>query len=353
MRSAFWRWFARHFSVVARRCSTHCPVLRTGNKREPGARRRGWIRNSGPSVLAPKSLLRCSEPAKAVVPELPEVESVRRSLVRARLREPIAAVWRSEQALRTGVLWRDERLSLLRGATPQRWERRGKHLLWRLAATAGEPVGLLLHLGMTGRVEVARRGQPRAVHTHVELRLRDDRLLRFVDARRFGGVRARGWDELLAERPLCELGPEPLGKGFDGACLQAAAGHSRRVLRDVLLDQRVVAGVGNIYAVEALFVARLHPLLPAVRLKRSAWDRLAVAVSEVLAQGLRNGGTTLQDYVDADGNAGSNQSALWVYGRAGLPCRVCGETIAGFVHGGRGGAWCPHDQRRSRARRVG
>lgn len=285
------------------------------------------------------------------MPELPEVESVRRSLTRARLREPIESVWRSKQALRIGSQWRDERLGQLRGATPQRWERRGKHLLWRLKDPRGEALGLLVHLGMTGRVEVAERGEPRALHTHVELRL-GERLLRFVDARRFGGVRARPWAELLAEPPLCEMGPEPLAEDFDGARLEAAAGRSRRALRDVLLDQRVVAGVGNIYAVEALFLARLHPLLPAYRLKTSAWERLAAAVREVLEQGLRNGGTTLRDYVDAEGNAGRNQGALWVYGRAGEPCRICGTAIEGFSHGGRGGAFCPHDQRRPRARRV-
>ncbi len=285
------------------------------------------------------------------MPELPEVESVRRSLTRARLRAPIEDIWRSQKPLRIGTAWRDERLWLLRGATPQRWERRGKHLIWRLTAGDGERLGLLVHLGMTGRLEVARPGEPRALHTHVELRL-GDRLLRFVDARRFGGVRARAWARLHAEAPLCEMGPEPLGKTFDGAALMRAAGSSQRALRDVLLDQRVVAGVGNIYAVEALFVARLHPLLPAARLERSAWERLAVAVRQVLEQGLRNGGTTLRDYVDADGNAGSNQAQLWAYGRAQLPCRVCGAPMRGFTHGGRSGAFCPEDQRRPRARRV-
>lgn len=286
------------------------------------------------------------------MPELPEVESVRRSLSRARLRAPIEAVWRSKEALRIGAAWRDERLEQLRGATPQRWERRGKHLLWRLRGEGDEALGLLVHLGMTGRMEVGRVGEPRALHTHVELRLADARLLRFVDARRFGGVRARPWAVLHAEAPLSEMGPEPLGPGFDGARLEAAAGRSRRALRDVLLDQRVVAGVGNIYAVEALFVARLHPLLPAYRLEASAWERLAAAVREVLEQGLRNGGTTLRDYVDAEGKAGRNQQALWVYGRAEQPCRVCGTAIQGFSHGGRTGALCPQDQRRPRTRRV-
>ncbi len=286
------------------------------------------------------------------MPELPEVESVRRSLVRARLGAPVVKIWRSALALRTGKLWRDERLGLLRGATPQRWRRRGKHLLWALDNADGEPVGLLVHLGMTGRLEVARPTEPRAAHTHVELRLADDRLLRFVDARRFGGVRARPWPTLLAEPPVGELGPEPMARGFDGEHLHRVAGHSQRALRDVLLDQRVVAGVGNIYAVEALFVARLHPLLPGARLSLAAWERLADAVRKVIEQGLRNGGTTLRDYRDADGRQGRNQGALWVYGRAGEPCHACGSILRGFTHGGRGGVWCPEDQRRPRARTI-
>lgn len=286
------------------------------------------------------------------MPELPEVESVRRSLTRARLRAPVRSVWRSEQALRTGTHWRDEQLELLRGATPLRWQRRGKHLLWQLESSRGQALGLLIHLGMTGRVEVARHGEPRALHTHVELRLRDDRCLRFVDARRFGGVRARAWDALLAEPPLHELGPEPSARTFDGEYLHRVAGDSRRVLRDILLDQRVVAGVGNIYAIEALFVARLHPLLRASRLRPSAWDRLATAVREVIAQGIANGGTTLRDYVDADGNAGRNQGALWAYGRADRPCLVCGTPMRRFELGGRSGVWCPVDQPKPRGRWV-
>ena len=122
------------------------------------------------------------------MPELPEVESVRRSLARAELLASVRSVWRSEHPLRIGSAWQDERLAILRGATPQQWERRGKHLLWRLASRKGEALGLLVHLGMTGRLDVVRAGSPRPPHTHVELRLDDDRILRYVDARRFGGV---------------------------------------------------------------------------------------------------------------------------------------------------------------------
>lgn len=286
------------------------------------------------------------------MPELPEVESVRRSLARAKLRRTIASVWRSEFALRTGVHWRDEQLAALRGATGQRWTRRGKHLLWRLHDRRDRPLGLLVHLGMTGRIEIANHGDPQAPHTHVMLRLDDERSLRFVDPRRFGGVRVRPWAALLAEPPLCDLGPEPSSHAFDGAHLERVAARSRRALRDVLLDQTVVAGVGNIYAVEALFVARLHPLLPAARLGDTAWERLAVAVREVIEQGLKNGGTTLRDYVDADGNEGRNQHALWVYGRAGEPCRVCDTELRAFTHGGRSGALCPSCQQRPRTKVV-
>jgi formamidopyrimidine-DNA glycosylase len=285
------------------------------------------------------------------MPELPEVECVRRGLARARLTDPITKLWRSDKALRTGAKWRDEQLSRVRGARPVRWTRRGKFLVWQLRRE-GDEVGLLVHLGMTGRLGVARADAPVEPHTHLRLGFDDGRELRFVDPRRFGGVRAASWSRLWDEPPLAELGPEPLTKRFDGRALESKAGHSRRALCDVLLDQRVVAGVGNIYAQEALFEAGLHPLLRAERLRATAWDRLAVALVGVLRQGVRNGGTTFRDYRDAAGRAGRNQAALRVYGRAGCACLQCGATLRRYVHSGRSGAWCPEHQRRPGSRRV-
>ncbi len=283
------------------------------------------------------------------MPELPEVESVRRGLVRARLRAPVAEVWRSKSPLKVGAAWRDERLDVLVGAVPGPVDRRGKHIVWRFEGTNAQ-LGLIVHLGMSGRFGLARRDQPHVAHTHFVLRFADDREVRLVDPRRFGGLRAGVLADLLRSSPIGELGPEPLSRGFDGRVLESRAGHSTRALRDVLLDQTVVAGVGNIYAVEALHLARLHPLLPAVKMRSSAWDRLAAAVQTVLRHAIEHGGTTLRDFRDVSGEPGRNQDELAVYGRAGEPCPSCGTTLKGFVHGGRSGVFCPRDQARPRGR---
>jgi formamidopyrimidine-DNA glycosylase len=283
------------------------------------------------------------------MPELPEVESVRRGLARARLRANVTELWRSRSLLRIGATWRDERLACLVDATPGTVGRRGKYIVWRFRK--GElDLGLVVHLGMSGRFGLARPDQPHALHTHFVLRFADDREVRLVDPRRFGGLRAGAWHELMETSPLDELGPEPLAAAFDGSVLEMRAGTSTRALRDVLLDQHVVAGVGNIYAVEALHLAGLHPLLPASRLRTSAWDRLASAVQAVLRQAIDNGGTTLRDFRDVSGRSGRNQDALRVYGRAGAPCLRCGTELRGFVHGGRSGVFCPLDQPRARGR---
>jgi formamidopyrimidine-DNA glycosylase len=283
------------------------------------------------------------------MPELPEVECVRRGLQRAQLTRPIAALWRSELALRTGATWRRENLDAIRSATGRRWHRRGKFLIWELAR-GDATMGMIVHLGMTGRLVVEPNDAPLLPHTHLRVSFGDGRQLRYVDARRFGGLHVDRLDALWGRAPLGELGPEPLARGFDGGALAAKAGRSQRSLHDVLLDQRVVAGVGNIYAQEALFVAGLHPLAAARRLRPSAWTRLADAVTEVLRQGVRNGGTSFRDYRNAAGRRGRNQDALWVYGRAGEACRRCGAELRRYERSGRRGAWCPEDQPRPRGR---
>ncbi|MEZ4428888.1 MAG: bifunctional DNA-formamidopyrimidine glycosylase/DNA-(apurinic or apyrimidinic site) lyase [Nannocystaceae bacterium] len=284
------------------------------------------------------------------MPELPEVESVRRGLVDARVTAPVVSLYRSQKPLRIGAAWRRENLRALIGARPGALERRGKYIVWRF--TGDSPLGLLIHLGMSGRCGIAREDERRAAHTHLALGFADGRQLRFVDPRRFGGLRVDALDRLWSSPPLSELGVEPLDEGFDGAALERALGSSARALRDALLDQRAVAGVGNIYAVEALFEAGLHPLLAARRLRSSAWERLAAALVTVLRRGIDNGGTTLKDFRNVVGEVGRNQDDLRVYGRADAPCPKCGGALQGFVHGGRSGAFCPVDQPRPRGRWV-
>lgn len=275
------------------------------------------------------------------MPELPEVECVRRGLARANLSSKvISSVWRSQLDLRTGAFWRDERLHLLDRARTGEFERRGKFLVWRLVSPKNEPLGAVIHLGMTGRVTVCEPGSPRAPHTHLEIVVRGGPCLHYTDARRFGGVHVDSMARLEEHGPLASLGPEPLSRAFDADLLHGRGGRSKRAIRDVLLDQRVVAGLGNIYVSEALHLAGVPPLAPAVELRASAWARLADAVRDVLRQGVRNGGTTLRDYRGSNGERGRNQAALRVYGRAGEPCTTCGRTLHGYVHGGRSGVTC-------------
>lgn len=291
------------------------------------------------------------------MPELPEVESVRRGLVAARVRAPITAVWRSAQALRIGAGWRreNENLAVLQGATPGRVRRRGKYLLWHMSGADQDhqrELVLLIHLGMSGRCGIASAARDRVAHTHLILDFADGRQLRFVDPRRFGGLRAGLATDIYEADPIASLGPEPLAHGFDGELLACALGRSDRALRDALLDQRAVAGIGNIYALEACFEARLHPLLPARRLAPSAWQRLADAVQAALRRGIENGGTTLKDFRNVTGQVGRNQDDLRVYGRAAEPCPACSTPLRGFVHQARSGVFCPRCQARPRSRRV-
>jgi formamidopyrimidine-DNA glycosylase len=288
------------------------------------------------------------------MPELPEVEAVRRGLVAARVRAPITSVWRSAHALRIGAQWRrdKENLAILEGATPAEVRRRGKYLLWHMIGVEQQELVLLLHLGMSGRCGIAGASRARVAHTHLILDFADGRQLRFVDPRRFGGLRAGLTKSIYEAEPIASLGPEPLARGFDGETLALALGRSGRALRDALLDQRAVAGIGNIYALEACFEARLHPLLPARRLAPSAWQRLAEAVVAALRRGIENGGTTLKDFRNVTGEVGRNQDDLRVYGRVDQPCPACATPLKGFVHQGRGGVYCPRCQARPRARRV-
>jgi formamidopyrimidine-DNA glycosylase len=279
------------------------------------------------------------------MPELPEVECVRRGLERADLSSKvIASVWRSELALRTGAFWRDERLHLLDGATTGAFERRGKFLLWRMTGADGDDLAAVIHLGMTGRVTVCEPGDTPIGHTHLIVSLEAGPELHYADARRFGGVHVDTLERLGEQGPLASLGPEPLARGFTAKVLEQRGGASKRAIRDVLLDQRVVAGLGNIYVSEALFRAGLPPLARACEFRPSAWERLARAVRDVLRQGIRNGGTTLRDYRGTEGERGRNQDALKVYGHGGQDCPTCGTTLRAYEHSGRSGVLCPRCQ---------
>lgn len=269
------------------------------------------------------------------MPELPEVETVRRTLAPA-VGGRISSVWTSGMGLHMARKPPRAKLRRLVGARITAVRRHGKYLL--LDTDRSESI--LVHLGMTGRLRIQGSTDPRAPHTHVVLGL-DGRELRFVDARRFGqfDIVVRGEER---DHPgLGALGPDALDHGIDVAAMLAAAKHKRTTLKAFVLDQSVIAGVGNIYASEALWRAKLRPTLRTHRLTASSAVRLADAIREVIERALDNGGTTLADFVDADGTAGENAEYLWVYDRAGQPCMRCRTAIKRSVLQGRATYYCP------------
>jgi formamidopyrimidine-DNA glycosylase len=301
--------------------------------------------------------MRCSSSARhigASVPELPEVETIVRGLAPVLRGREITAVWSSGFALR---LARPVDVRGLRAVSVGRAiadvRRRGKYIAIivkgprRRAAAATEhaadvEAGVCIHLGMTGRLRVQPASRPRDPHTHVVLSLDGAEELRFVDARRFGWV-APG-DPLAALPGLAELGPDPLTE-LDAETLERALTGVRAPLKAFLLDQRRIAGLGNIYACEALFGARIHPTTPAHRARGRA-PALLAAMRATLEGGIARRGTTLRDYVDADGFAGDNAAALLVYGREGAACFTCGGPIRRRVDAARSTFYCPRCQKR-------
>ncbi len=288
------------------------------------------------------------------MPELPEVESVRRGLARAGLEAAVAKVERSSFALRTGAHWakRLERVRRLQGCRPASVDRRGKYLLWEFLRPGEGSWTLLVHLGMSGRCTVHPAETPKAAHTHLRLRFEDGRVFDFVDPRRFGGLRCDTRSALETSAPLAELGPEPWSPEFSAEALHARLHRSRRALRDALLDQRVVAGIGNIYASEICARAGIDPRVACSRLRPSAWARVHGETRRCLRDAISRGGTTLRDYRNIEGGRGRNQRALWVYGRSGQPCARCESPVSSEILQGRALFWCPSCQARPRGRWV-
>jgi formamidopyrimidine-DNA glycosylase len=274
------------------------------------------------------------------VPELPEVETVRRSLEPHVVGRRVERVEARRIALRRGIDPRSWRARVV-GATLERLDRRGKYLLLEFdRATA------VIHLGMSGRLQLARSGREREPHTHLVLGFERGVELRFVDPRRFGAafVVAPGRTEALPE--LAALGPDPVREDVAPTLRQAAA-RSRVAIRNLLLDQHVIAGLGNIYANEALARAGIHPLRRAESIAPRRIARLATEIHAVLEDALTAGGTTLADggFADAEGASGTFAVQLSVYGREGEPCPRCGSTLRRLVAGNRSVFFCPRCQR--------
>jgi len=249
----------------------------------------------------------------------------------------VAALVLREPRLR----WRvDPRLpATIAGQRVRDVRRRAKYLIIDLDAGS-----LILHLGMSGSLRVLDPATPLEPHDHYDLLLESGRCLRFNDPRRFGSLH---WSEGdAADHPLlAALGPEPLTSAFNADYLARRARGRRVAIKQFLMDQRVVDGVGNIYASEALYRAGVHPRRAAGRVSGARLAALVEAIRAVLGAAIRAGGTTLRDYVGADGTPGYFRQRLYVYERAGRPCRRCRTPVRHLVQGQRSTYYCPRCQR--------
>ncbi len=271
------------------------------------------------------------------MPELPEVETTRRGVEPHVVGRTVVALDVHERRLRWTVP--EELPGLLAGQHIRRAGRRAKYLLIEL--THGT---LLWHLGMSGSLRVLPAGTPRLEHDHLDLVLDSGYVLRFNDPRRFGSLHYTTGDP--REHPLlAELAPEPFDPGFDADYLWRITRGRRVAIKPLLMNSRLVVGVGNIYANEALFRAGVRPRRAARSLTHVEADRLARAIRRVLELAIRVGGTTLRDYVGADGRPGYFRQRLYVYERDGKPCRICRTPVRAITQGQRSTYYCPACQK--------
>jgi len=272
------------------------------------------------------------------MPELPEVETTRRGIAPHVTGRRVEKVIVRQRRLRWPVPAALDRE--LPGQVIASVSRRAKYLL--LGTDRGT---VILHLGMSGNLRLVPAAEPPGKHDHVDIVLDDGRALRLRDPRRFGAVLWTRTDP-AGHQLLRDLGPEPLDEDhFDGDYLFQRSRGRRQSVKTFLMDSHTVVGVGNIYANEALFMAGIRPGIAAGRISRPRYRRLAEAVVQVLGDAIAAGGTTLRDFLASDGRPGYFAQQLRVYGRAGLPCPVCGTPIRGTRLGQRSTFYCPQCQK--------
>ena len=274
------------------------------------------------------------------MPELPEVETVRRSLAPLLVGRRIDRVVVGRADVVRSSFRRDRRAALGRGGVVEELVRHGKQLAFALRRAGAVHV----HLGMSGQLFVTPPGaEPgRTDHVHVRWVLDDGSRLHFRDPRRFGGVWAYPSLEALRAERWERLGPDALD--IRAPVLRAGLARSGRAVKACLLDQGVLAGVGNIYADESLFLARIHPLRPAASLSGAEVARLAATIRRVLCEAVAARGSTLRDFIDAEQRRGGQQDRFRVYGRRGAPCPACGRSLLSLTVAGRTSTICPSCQ---------
>lgn len=271
------------------------------------------------------------------MPELPEVETTRRGITPHLVGQAVTKVIVRNRKLRWLVP--SNLPSELQHHTVNSISRRGKYLLLHF-----ENGTLIIHLGMSGSLRVLPSNTSAEKHDHVELQLASGQCLRLRDPRRFGAVLWTRRDP-LKHKLLASLGPEPLLDEFDGDYLYARCRERKQAIKSFIMDSKIVVGVGNIYASEALFLAGIHPQRAAGRISKKRIEQLVSAIKQVLAAAIRQGGTSLRDFTDSDGKPGYFKQQLNVYGRAMEKCPNCEQPIRQVTIGQRASYYCTRCQK--------
>jgi formamidopyrimidine-DNA glycosylase len=277
------------------------------------------------------------------MPELPEVETIRRGLERVLIGQTIRQIKIRETRLRQPVQ-ASKLKKWVAGRRVEALRRRAKYLLCELENRAH----LVIHLGMSGRLLYCEKKIPLQKHDHIQFILNNGRELRFYDPRRFGLIDAVPPGKMQDYIHFQNLGLEPLSPEFTADYLAGRAKKLFRPIKNFLMDAAVVVGVGNIYASESLFRAGVNPKKPSGKLRQFEWEKLARAVRETLELAIATGGTTLNDFYNSDGEMGYFQQHLMVYDRAGEPCQLCKSKIKRIVQAGRSSYYCPRCQKLGR-----
>lgn len=274
------------------------------------------------------------------MPELPEVEIISRGLRPKLVGRTLVRVIQRRADLRIPLP--NDLVSRLEGRRIERIKRRAKYLL----LTIDDGSVVIIHLGMSGRLVITSGPTfPSGPHDHVIFETNEGQIITYNDPRRFGLITLSTGEDVDKHPLLRHLGPDPLNTDFDGAYLSAVLKGRRTAIKSALLDQRVIAGLGNIYASEALFEAKISPRRISNSVAGVRAERLSSAICEVLNQAIDAGGSSLRDYVQTTGELGYFQHHFTVYGREGKPCKVCGKVIRRLVQTGRSTYFCRMCQR--------
>lgn len=269
------------------------------------------------------------------MPELPEVETTRKGIQPHIENQMITRIVIRQHQLRWKVP--STLPQQLRNKKVDDVMRRGKYLLFKIDCGT-----LVLHLGMSGSLRILTKATPPQKHDHIDIEFANKKILRFTDPRRFGAML---WMNNNDHPLLAKLGPEPLTKDFSAKYLVRLAQNKIVAIKSFIMDSKIVVGVGNIYAAEALFLSKIDPAKPAKTLSQEQMERLVKAIKRILRQAIQQGGTTLKDFVNSEGKPGYFVNKLKVYGRDGLPCVTCHEPLSSMRIGQRNTVYCQHCQR--------